>query len=486
MKECIKKYIQKEYAIYFIFFLLIMCLSPISGDDWGNYLVGKQGLNYMINNAIEMYFSWEGRFISRLLINIFTYNKLLWNILNSLVIVSIIYMINNICKFKNRKTMYLLVPLVFLFMNLYTFSQVIVWIAGNITYLFVILLLLYYLNELCKNKMLSRKKRIILLVLNIVIPMFVEHMAIILILTNIIFIIVDYLKLKKVNKILIIYLIVSIISFSIMFLSPGNTLRNSVENTYFNSLSFTQKIIYNIPNFIYYTYIVNYFLIILMLIGNYLITKNKIENKVVKIFFYIFELFSIIFVIGGTLNNQFLSDNIFTIIYFLLYSVISFLLVIKDSKSINKDLAIFFFLLGMFSNDIMLLSPTWGYRTSFATYLFMSISYLIIIDRYLNKSKLINYFLVTCNVIGISLYITFYISIRLQYNDNYLRIKQGINDKTNNIKIVAYPSFAPCNINPENDYHLEMFKKYYGINKDTNIILINNNWKFHFIYRKTN
>ena len=84
-----KKILKKEYILYFFFFLIIMCLSPISGDDWGNYLVGEQGIRHMVGNAIGMYFSWEGRFISRLLINILTYNKWLWNIVNSFVIFSI-------------------------------------------------------------------------------------------------------------------------------------------------------------------------------------------------------------------------------------------------------------------------------------------------------------------------------------------------------------------------------------------------------------
>ena len=67
------------------------------------------------------------------------------------------------------------------------------------------------------------------IMLNIVIPMFVEHMAVILILINIIFIIIDFLKNKSVNIKLVIFLIVSIISFLTMFLSPGNAFRNSIE-----------------------------------------------------------------------------------------------------------------------------------------------------------------------------------------------------------------------------------------------------------------
>ena len=486
MKKNIKIYIKKDYMLYFAFFLLIMFLSPISGDDWGNYLVGKQGVRHMIGNAIGMYFSWEGRFISRLLINLFTYNKWIWNIFNSLIIVSIIYIINKICNFKNKKTMFLLVPLVILFMNLYSFSQVIVWIAGNITYLFVIPLLLYYIYVLYKNNDFSKLNMFTLVILNIVIPMFVEHMAVILILINIIFIIIDFLKNKSVNIKLVIFLIVSIISFLTMFLSPGNAFRNSIENTYFNSLNIFGKIRYNIPSFIYYTYIINYFLIILMFVGNYLIIKNKLNNIFFKFILYIFELLSIILVIKFILNNQFSGNNIFTIIFFLLYSIISFILLIKSSKNVKSDLAILFFFIGICSNGVMLLSPTWGYRTSFATYLFMSISYLIIIDRYIKENKFMNYCIVICNVISMLLYITFYVSVHLQYNYNYEKIKQGIKFGNDSIEIVSYPSFAPCNINPTNDYHMKKFKEYYGINKDSNVILVENNWKFHFIYMKVN
>ena len=478
-----KKILKKEYILYFFFFLIIMCLSPISGDDWGNYLVGEQGIRHMVGNAIGMYFSWEGRFISRLLINILTYNKWLWNIVNSFVIVSIIYLINNICNFKNKK-LTLVVPLLFLFMNPFTFSQVIVWIAGNITYLFVILLLLYYIFRIYKQSDFSLKTTILLLCLNIIIPMFVEHMAIILILINIIFLIINYIKEKKINKKLIIFLIASIISFLSMFLSPGNTLRNGMENNYFNSLNLIEKITYNIPNFIYYTYIINYFLITLMTIGNYLIAKNKIKNKLVKTLIYISGLISIALVLLVTFNNKISSSNIFIIIYFILYSIGNFYLIIKSSKKIISDLAVFFFLIGICSNGVMLLSPTWGYRTSLATYLFMSISYLIVIDRYIHINKSLEYLIIICNVIGMLVYITFYISIHLQYIDNYKLINKGVKENSKKIEIVSYPSFAPCNINPTNDYHIKKFKEYYKIDENTEVTIVNNNWKFYLLYRK--
>ena len=67
---------KKFYFIFFAFILFILFLSPISGDDWGNYLVGQNGIRHMIEQALRMYLSWEGRLGSRLLINFFITTKI--------------------------------------------------------------------------------------------------------------------------------------------------------------------------------------------------------------------------------------------------------------------------------------------------------------------------------------------------------------------------------------------------------------------------
>ena len=475
---------------YFIFFILIMFLSPISGDDWGNYLVGASGLHHIIGEAIGMYFSWEGRFVSRLLINILTYHKVLWNIINSFVLVGIIYLINDICDFKNKKIMILLTFLLIVFMNIYTFSQVIVWIAGNITYLFVIPLLLIYIKLLYTKKDFNSKITIFIILLNIIIPMFVEHMAIILILLNFIFLVVDYTKYKKINKKILLFLLISIISFLTMLLSPGNKVRIEMENIEFNKLNFIDKMFYNLPNFIYYTYIINYFLIFIIVIGSCFLIKNNIKSKKSRIILYIYELLSIIFGINYLLVsfhiidiNIFNERNIFIIIYYLLLTIINFYLLLKNSKDIKNDLAILFYLIGIASNAVMLMSPTWGYRTSFATYLFLFISFIIVIDEYLKENKFINISLVIMSIIGILFYIIFYINIHCLYKDNLNRIHDGIKNNSKVIEIIAYPSFAPCNINPTNEYHLNRFKEYYGIKNDVEIKIIDDYWKL-IIYHK--
>ena len=482
MKEKIKSK-NKIYTGIFLFLLLIFFLSPISGDDWGNYLEGAQGFYHMISQAVGMWFTWEGRFISRILINILTYNKWLWNIVNSVAIVGIITYINKIVKFKNKKIMLVLTFATILFMNIFTFSQTVTWLAGNITYLFVIPLLLIYLYIIYNDKY-NKFTNILLVILNIIIPMFVEHMAIILILLNIYFIVKDYLKNKKINKRLIIYLIISILSFASMYFSPGNRIRSGMENLEFNELSLFGKILYNIPNLIFYTYRINYFLIILLVVGNFILIKKNIKNKLIRIILYIIEIISIIFT-GIYLLNSFnintisINDsNIFVIIYFVVLTIINFLLLLKN----KKELPILFYSMGIISNLVMLMSPTWGYRTSLATYLFLSIAYLIVIDEYYKKNKLIEISTYTITILGMIFYLIFYISIYRTNIANEKMIKEANKINSNRIELIAYPGFAPCNINPTDPYHLKRFKEYYKINEDVEVEIVNRNWKYIIFY----
>ena len=64
-----------KYIFVFLFFVFLFFLSPISGDDWSNYLVGSEGIRHSLGVTLGMYFDWEGRIVSRMLINILTYNK---------------------------------------------------------------------------------------------------------------------------------------------------------------------------------------------------------------------------------------------------------------------------------------------------------------------------------------------------------------------------------------------------------------------------
>lgn len=469
-----------KYIILFVFFVVIMSLSPICGDDWGNYLEGTKGFRHMVGNAIGMYFYWEGRMFSRFLINVLTYNKILWNIVNSLVLIGIIYMSVKIIKPKHEKLIYLLSVLMILGMNIYTFSQTVVWLAGNLTYLFEIPLMLYYFY-LLMNKKYNKG----MIILAIIIPMFVEHMGIIMIISNLIFLIYDYIKNKKINKNLILYLVLSTVSMIIMLMSPGTKFRSSIENVEFNNLTLFSKITTNIPNFIYYTMCINLYLNIMLTLSNYYLIK-KIENKYIKTLGFIYMLtlpivVSLIYLITSLKGNYFIyHNNIYLIMYFISYLLISFYLLIKE-KNLK---ALFFFFIGLASNGVMLVSPTWGYRTSLATYIFVSISSLIIIDEYTSLKEFVNKILKAIIILLCMFYTTLYISIHMQYMENKRIIDTGIKNKEQTIYIKSYPGFVNCNINPGNDYHMKRFKMYYGIDENVEVKLVENNWKYYIIYQK--
>lgn len=453
----------------FVFFLIIFFLSPICGDDWGNYIIGARGIYRSITEAIGMYFDWEGRIISRVLINILTYHKTLWNIVNSLVITGTIYLIIRIINLK-KKIIYLLTLLIFLLMNIYTFSQIIPWLAGNITYLFVIPLLLLYFYYIFEN---DKKIIISFSILNLIMTMFVEHMAVILVLSNILFIIYRYIKNKKIDKELILYLIMSIIGTVLMFISPGSLKRSLIENIEFNKLSVIGKILFNIPNFIYYTFTINPYMIVLLSISSYYLIKKNIINKFLKILLIIFM--GIIPII-----LMFINTNNLIAIYYILYIILFIYLILKNKSIFSKEM--FFFIIGISSNIVMLVSPVWDYRTSLATYIFLCIFSLIIISENIKERKVYNYIVSLLIIISSLFYLILYISIFRQYKENNLLIEKGIKDKSKVIEIYKYPKIANCNINPEDDYHLKVFKEYYDIDEEVEIILLDNKWRYLIFY----
>lgn len=479
------------YISIFCFFFLVLTLSPISGDDWGNYLVGKIGIRHCFGQAIGMYFSWEGRLVSRILINLLTYNKWLWNIINSLLITGIIYVIIKLIKPKNKILVICLSMLTILLMNVYTFSQIIVWIAGNITYLFPLALILFYISDLKNNKEPTKIKILIMIIFQLLVPMFIEHMAVLLIIINLSLLLFKYYKTKKIDKIYLMYTMISIVSTLTMFLSPGTKLRSGMENIKFNNLNIFHKVLYNIPNFIYYTFIVNSFLLLLLSITNIYRVKKLNKTKMVKtilisyltivpiltIILYNLSMFIQLPHILLELVNQ---HNILIIIYWLSYLLIYLSLLLKDIKTKQGKLNLILSILAFISNAIMLLSPTWGYRTSLATYIFLTIPQIEIIDRIrINKiiEKIIIIFTISVSIV----WLVFYINIRLAQSELEKSITKQLKNNKEIIEIESFPSYANCNINPTNEYHLTKFKEYYQIPEDKEVIVLPNNWRFIII-----
>ena len=160
-----------------------------------------------------------------------------------------------------------------------------------------------------------------------------------------------------------------------------------------------------------------------------------------------------------------------------------YLIIVHTYKYKNLKV-LFFFIIGILSNVVMMISPTWGYRTSFATYIFLSVAMLMIIDKYINENKIYNYILLSICSFSSICYLILYISVHNQYIYNLKLINRCKSSHCKNLEIIRYPYYVNCNINPENSYHLSKFKKYYNLDDNVNIILKENNWRYFIFYNK--
>ena len=143
---------KKLYLISaFIIFLLLTILTPISGDDYGNYISTDGSLKSAIHLAISYYTGLEGRFIGRIFIMYTTYHKVIWNILTSLLFT---LLVSSIYKLLNKKTSCLILLLGLLLINTDMFAQSYTWIAGSVTYLYPSSLTLYYFITIYKTSIL--------------------------------------------------------------------------------------------------------------------------------------------------------------------------------------------------------------------------------------------------------------------------------------------------------------------------------------------
>lgn len=472
---------KKILLITSIFLLLLFFLTPINGDDWGNYLVGKKGLLAGLKNAAEMYYSWEGRFISRLLIDILTYHKWLWNILNTTIVISFITICHKFITQKNK--IYYLIPIFLLFTcSNYFYTQCYLWVAGNITYLIpsiLTIIVVYYLYKNIKNN-LSILESIVLIVLSIIIPMFVENIGCAYVVAILLMNIYYYLENKKISFIQIIMLLLSIISLIIMLKSPGSASRMQIYPE-FENMSLSGKIFYNIPNFISYTFGKNaiILLFVLILINKMLISKLKnIKYKnIILIIFNIIPTLSIlenilyIMPLNININYSILNTSnwyyllywfIFTLLWF--YTIIYF---IKDKK--EKIFFIILLLVGFISTGVMLLTPVWGERVT-ALYILINI---LIITRISNnvlvfKGTLRNLFL-TLVIISYIAIITCGIINRVFD----IRRENTINKQINSDTIIVPVNKLQTlwNYNPWDEYHISSFKNYYNIDSSKELTL---------------
>ena len=468
--------LNKIAIITFILFLTICILTPISGDDFGNYIATRGSIFEAIDIAKLNYFGYEGRFISRIIILYTTYHKTLWNIITPGLFTLLVCCST---KFLKQKTSHYILLIGLLLLNNDMIAQGYTWLAGSITFLYPTCLITFYFTYIYfKHNKYKPIDYILLTILSIIIPMFVENLGCAFVLGTFIVLIYTKIKDKKINNIYLINFILSTIFLLLMINSPGSSQRTLTESIAINNYNIFEKIINNLTSLNLYLFFKNSTMIILTLIPiEYYLIKNN--RKIIAIVFSIIPILNIINNIYYMLPLKFSflqnlniinTSNIIYTFYWILY----IFLLIKTINYIitNQKLKhfIFFMLTISFSSTIiMLMLSTWGDRITLFNVLTLTIVGVILIDniiKYQNKTIKLTKILTTATCLY---FIIVFISIYRINNYREKIVKTEINENKEQITVIRNPFIYLWNNNPNAKYFIDTYKLYMNIPEQSQI-----------------
>lgn len=488
----ITKYVFIIGAVFiFCIFAYMSYRSPLAGDDWGYYVLGQN--KSVLGNALAFYQTWSGRFFSEIWDFAMTKYKILWNLANPLVFVIIylcIYFVGNARKHTITSVLLIISMMLSVFFQIRT--QTYTWITGGIYSVSLCLSLLYFLliDFIINKKAPLKIKNFLVVISNIVvciICLMVENIAATLLVGILILIIYEYKTNNKNNiKYLLINLLVGIIFFCVMRLSPGSTFRFSRDHAEWSSLSIFEKIAKGYPYFIYYGFIKNSYIISLfslMLIMLIWLRKEK-KRKLFGIISTLIMCAGIAIVFSENIintinffNNQ---NSIFSMIFWPIYIVDSFIIIsIFLPPSYEKDKCIFYLCFGGMSAAVMVMSPINGARTYiYLVYYLILVCIIVLNHLHLEDNKIINIVLVMFFAFIICqktfYFYNLYRNISIAQNERIEVIRyyqEHPEDEDVWIKRFPENSLHSIDIEEGDNYHFEVFKEYFNLPQNANNIV---------------
>ncbi len=467
MKEKIEKidYKYKITIFTFILFLIIEVLSPISGDDWKSYVIGKSGLVECFKNISFR----DGRIISGFLVNFLSYNKILFDISFAFLISRFVKMCNDLQGDVKTKYCYLYPLIGILVVSSFMFSYNYVSITSTVTYTIPALLFIFYFYDL-NNSETNVYKIIKRFLISTYIIFSSIHMAIIFFIANLVYFVLFSLKKKNIiNFSLIIY------NFILLLISFFNLENGLFVMDFNNSLG---NISYMIEN----VFSKNIVLIIIGSIPINLFLSEKLNNKtygrVVIVLFDIILAFSLSYnffnyipfninLVLKKYSGIFATENWYYVFYFLTYIILYFISVnyyLKNNK-IKKYINIL-----NISSILMLIFTLCSSTFDLGNIVLIMFSIIItvcIITKETNMGvhvKIIRALAFLLVLFYVSSFAVIkYIDVK---REEY--IKEQLNDNVTNIEVKANPVYLVWRHNPTDYFQHNDFKNYYEIpEKDT-------------------
>ncbi len=472
----------------FGFTLLFSLLIPMGGDDFGMYLHKGITLSEIFELSKWFYSVWEGRFFARVFSLLLIPNEILWAFVNASLMTLIFYFMYKIIGVKEKYLPFILMGL--LFIDYETFAQVYVWRTGNIFYflpiVFAFALVFIRRNVIWDADVNIRWWNYLFVPFTLIFCMFVENVAVGIIIICLLNLIFYYFKYKKIDKPMLLCFVSAIIGFCLMYFSPGTQIRVDMESA-FTSLSIFEKFIHNIPNLINYTFIKNSFIVFLFILVMSIIVWRNIKNKKIKFLLLIFivlpsgitaflNIISPFVMLPNVLLKVLNHENLFIDIYWILFTLLFLFLIIYYLK-IDKSIY-YFLILAFLSAGSMMFSPTWGGRTAcFTTFMLFISLFLIIMKlnlRIFESGKIF----VFSNLICIVFMLLFTIYSVYIYDLNIDRIKYINYQRENNAKeyeIIILPGYYTWNLNTwgsEGEF-ADNFRRVFGIADGMQLIYVN-------------
>ncbi len=232
-------------GMLFLFMLILNFLTPYVADDYA-YRLGfhnKEPLKGLADVARSMYvhcFRMNGRVVSHTLEQIFMlFPKALFNVLNAVVFVGLIYLLYRVANMGHKRNVLLLVSIGMAFWYFEpVFGQVVLWQVGALNYLWgllagMVLMLPYIYRFYQEEELLKRKwQKPIFCVLSLLIGMYTEVTSFIAILVSLILLLVSLgLKKEKRKTWLWIPILIACVGYAIMLAMPGEAAAKQGELT---------------------------------------------------------------------------------------------------------------------------------------------------------------------------------------------------------------------------------------------------------------
>ncbi|HCT63566.1 MAG TPA: hypothetical protein DIC19_05650 [Erysipelotrichaceae bacterium] len=474
-----------SFSIFiFVFFYYISSLVPLAGDDWG-YAINGLAQNPLIT-AFEFYQSWSGRFFSELYGFLITPHKEIWNLLNAFLFTGIFILTLKLASSKE----YLLTGLVIIFLMLSVKDELrmetYTWLMGT-TYvipLFLSLLFFYtnYTHILDQSKLSIFKFSISMFIL-FYIGLCMENIAILMVVSNIIFIIYYYFRYKKLKFEYIAYLLTSTLSFIILRLSPGASARLIRDHADWIKLNPFDQIIENFPKFIQLTFLDHRYLVFLLSISlGMTILLNILKSKTVRVYDIIHLLIlgmSLIINVSLQMQSRFPLEifemminpkSSFNLIFWVIYAITIYSIVWNYFNGAIRDKLFFFMTLSGLGNGVMMLSPIFGYRSTLYTVYFLILFIAIVVSHWSikNLTKIILVIIFTFLSFNETKSLIYkYQLVNRVHNYRLSEISYyADNPETVDAWIIRYPIYTihSGDIEEWDIYHQDVFKKYYNLN----------------------